>query len=100
VYSYPVTLQAGITYDLSMLYAYISNGTPGSSITVGIGTTTSASVRIATQTLTSSPTVRALKKNDFIFTAPTSGTYYITFTGPTALYSIAELSVKRFAATP
>ncbi|OQP66552.1 hypothetical protein A3860_13815 [Niastella vici] len=100
VYSYPVTLEAGVTYDLSMLYAYISNGTPGSSMTVGIGTTTAASGRIATQTLTTSTTVRALKKNDFIFTAPTSATYYITFTGPTALYSIAELSVKRFAATP
>jgi fibronectin type 3 domain-containing protein len=100
VYSYPVTLVAGTTYDLSMLYAYVSNGTPGSSITVGIGTTTAASGRIATQTLTTSTTVRNLKKNDFIFTAPTSGTYYITFTGPTALYSIAELSVKRFTATP
>lgn len=100
VYSYPVTLDAGITYDLSMLFAYISNGTAGSSMTVGIGTTTAASGRIATQTLTTSTTARNLKKSDFIFTAPSTGTYYITFTGPTALYSIAELSVKRFAASP
>lgn len=100
VYSYPVSLEANTTYDLSLLYSYVSNGTPGSAITVGIGSTTAASGRIATQTLTTSTTVRNLKKSDFIFTAPTSGTYYITFTGPTALYSIAGLSVNRFTATP
>jgi fibronectin type 3 domain-containing protein len=100
VYSYPVKLEANTAYDFSLLYAYVSNGTAGSAITVGIGTTTAASGRLATQTLTTSTTARNLKKNDFIFTAPTSGTYYITFTGPAALYSIAELSVSRFAATP
>lgn len=100
VYSYPVVLEANTTYDLSLLYSYVSNGSAGSGITVGIGTTTAASGRIVTQTLSTSTTVRNLKKSDFIFTAPSSGTYYITFTGPTALYSIAELAVKRFAATP
>lgn len=100
VYSYPVKLEANTTYDFSLLYAYVSNGTAGSAMTVGIGATTAASGRIATQTLTTATTARNLKKSDFIFTAPSSGTYYLTFTGPAALYSIADLSVSRFGATP
>lgn len=100
VYSYPVQLEAGATYDFSLLYAYISNGTAGSAMSVGIGTTTAVSGRIATQTLTTSTTARELKKKDFIFTAPASGTFYITFTGPTALYSIAALSVRPFVSIP
>lgn len=99
VYSYPVTLDSNTTYDFSMLFAYVSNGTVGSSLTVGIGTTTATSGRIATKTFTTSGT-RALKKDDFYFTAPTSGTYYLTITGPTALYSIGELSVRKVVTNP
>ena len=99
VYSYPVTLEANTTYDFSMLHAYVSNATGSKTITVGVGKTTATSDRIASHVFTTSGT-RALNRENFIFTSQEAGTYYLTFTGNWALYSIAELSLNKIEINP
>ncbi len=99
VYSYPVTLEANTTYDFSMLHAYVSNATGGKTITVGVGKTTATSDRIASHVFTTSGT-RVLNRESFIFTSQEAGTYYLTFTGNWALYSIAELSLNKLDINP
>ena len=98
-YSYPVVLEANTTYDFSMLHAYWSNATGGKSITVGIGKTPEATGRFASQVFTTSGTA-TLKRDNFVFTSQEAGTYYLTFTGDWALFSISDLQLKKLEATP
>lgn len=99
VYNYPVTLEANTVYDFSMLHAYFSNSTGGRSITVGIGKTTSTTDRIASHTFFTTGT-RTLKREDFVFTSQEAGTYYLTFTGDWALFTIGELALRKYEVTP
>jgi hypothetical protein len=99
VYYYPVTLEANTTYDFSMLHAYISNATGSRTITVGIGRTTATSGRIASRVFTTSGT-RDLKRESFVFKSQEAGTYYLTFTGNWALFSIGELSLNKIDVNP
>ncbi|WP_114778443.1 LamG-like jellyroll fold domain-containing protein [Botryobacter ruber] len=98
-YSYPVTLEANTTYDFSLLHAYWSNSTGGRNMTVGIGKTTAAADRFATQTLSTTGTA-TLKRDSFIFTSQEAGTYYLTFTGDWGLFSIAALSLNKIDVAP
>jgi fibronectin type 3 domain-containing protein len=99
VYSYPVTLEANTTYDFSMLHAYVSNATGSKTITVGVGKTTATSDRVASHVFTTNGT-RVLNRENFIFTSQEAGTYYLTFTGNWALFSIAELSLNKLEINP
>ncbi len=94
VYVLPVTLEANTTYDFSMLHAYVSNSTGAKTITVGVGKTNTASGRYATKVFNAVGT-RDLKRESFVFTSQEAGTYYLTFTGPWGLFSIAELSLNK-----
>lgn len=98
-YTYPVTLAANTTYDFSMLHAYFSNATGSKYITAGIGKTTAVADRIASHTFNSEGT-KALKREHFLFTSQEAGTYYLTFTGTWALYTVAELSLVKVNVTP
>ncbi|MCZ4222958.1 glycosyl hydrolase [Pedobacter rhodius] len=93
-YTYAVTLEANSTYNFSMLHAYLSNATGSKTLTVGIGKTTSASDRFASSNFVTSGTAD-LKRENFSFTSQEAGTYYLTFTGPWGLFSIAELSLNK-----
>ncbi|GAB2541152.1 glycosyl hydrolase [Rufibacter soli] len=99
VYSYPVTLEANTTYSFSLLHAYWSNSTGGRSMRVGIGKTTAAGDRLASQAINTTGTA-ALKRDNFVFTTQEAGKYYLTFTGDWALFSIAELSLKKLDLAP
>ena len=99
VYSFPVTLEANTTYDFSMLHAYISNATGGKTITVGIGKTVAATDRYASRVFTTTGT-RALKKDDFYFTAQEAGQYYLTITGDWGLFSVGELALNKLEVNP
>jgi hypothetical protein len=99
VYNYPVSLEANTTYDFSMLHAYVSNATGSRSMTVGIGKTTSSADRIASHTFITSG-ARALKRENFSFTSQEAGTYYLTINGDWALFSIAELAVRKVVTEP
>jgi hypothetical protein len=98
VYTYPVTLEANTTYNFSMLHAYVSNATGAKTITVGIGKTTASADRYASHVFNTSGNVD-LKRENFAFTSQEAGTYYLTFTGPWGLFSIAELSLNKNTAS-
>lgn len=100
VYSYPVSLEANTTYDFSWLYSLTANNSGSQPITVGVGKTVSTADRIASKTFYTNTTLRDLKRDNFVFTTQDSGTYYLTINGNFALYSIAELMVRKFTATP
>ncbi|GAB2541146.1 LamG-like jellyroll fold domain-containing protein [Rufibacter soli] len=99
VYSYPVTLEANTTYNFSLLHAYWSNSTGGTSMRVGIGKTTSAADRLASQVLNTTGTA-TLKRDNFVFTSQEAGKYYLTFTGDWGLFTISDLAVKKLDASP
>ncbi|MDR6339632.1 hypothetical protein HNQ91_002697 [Filimonas zeae] len=92
-YTYPVTLQANTTYTFSMLQGYVSNATGGKTLTVGVGKTTAASARFASQSFTPAGTKNLVRSN-FTFTTQEAGTYYLSITGTWGLYSIGELQLK------
>lgn len=98
-YSYPVTLEANTTYTFSMLLGYVSNASGGKTVTAGIGKTISAGDRFASQTFTAIGT-QDFGLNSFTFTTTDAGTYYLTFTGDWALFSVADLGVKKLEALP
>ena len=98
-YSYPVTLEANTTYDFSMLHAYWSNATGGKSIHVGIGKTPEAAGRFASQVFPTNGTA-TLKRDSFVFTSQEAGTYYLTFTGDWALFSVSDLKLNKLNTSP
>lgn len=98
-YSYPVTLAANTSYEFSWLFGYISNATGNKTMTVGIGTTTAVADRFASRIFTTSGT-RVFTKDNFTFTSQAAGVYYITITGDWALFSCADLQVRKMETTP
>ena len=100
VYSYPVTLEANTTYDFSWLYSLTANNSGSQPLVVGVGKTVYTADRIASKTFYTNTVLKDLKKDNFTFTSQEAGTYYITINGNFALYSIAELTLRKFSATP
>ncbi|WP_141217598.1 glycosyl hydrolase [Siphonobacter sp. BAB-5385] len=94
LYAYPVNLEANTTYNFTMLSSYLNNATGGRNITVGIGKTTKLADRYSSRVI-STQGQNALKKDNFVFTSREAGTYYLTLTGDRALYSVAELQIKK-----
>ncbi|BAV05333.1 hypothetical protein FLA_1340 [Filimonas lacunae] len=98
-YTYPVVLEANTTYEFSMLHAYYSNATGSRTITAGIGKTTAAANRLALHVFATNGT-KELTKEKFLFTSQETGVYYLTFTGDWGLFTVGELSLTKYAATP
>ncbi|WP_114778435.1 T9SS type A sorting domain-containing protein [Botryobacter ruber] len=77
VFSYPVQLQAGTSYRFSMLYQWWSNGN-APTYTVGISRDMAGTDNVTTQQFFAE-TRNVMQSGEITFTAPSTGTYYITF---------------------
>ena len=99
-YSLPVTLEASVAYEFSMLYEWWSNGSPGNMATA-ISTTRSEQGILATASLPV-PTVRnVLQQGVFAFTVPATGVYYLLFSGAAGvMYGIGELELAKKTCEP
>lgn len=99
VYTYPVTLEANTSYELSLLMAYWSNSGGSKSITVGLSPNADGSDPVVSQLVTTG-NQGVLSRSRLTASIATAGKYYITLTGDWALYSVGEVSVNKITSDP
>ncbi len=92
-YSYPITLESGQQYKLSLIYELIANAGSGAKLDIAISENADGSGTIASKSFTTGNSLK-LRNGDFNFTSQTDGTYYVTITGDWGLFGIGELEVK------
>lgn len=96
IYTFPVTLEANTVYNFSMLHGYWANAKGSKSVTVSIGQTSEPENAFAAHEFNPLG-ARDLTKDGFSFTSNEAGTYYLTFKGTWALYTIGELSLNQIS---
>ena len=99
-FSFPLTLEANTTYELSFVYELWANADPGVSINAGISTTKNGTGVIASGTYV---TGAALNLQDGVlrFTTNAAGQYYMVFSGNArAMFGIGGFELKTYSSEP
>ncbi|WP_028374698.1 glycosyl hydrolase [Leeuwenhoekiella sp. MAR_2009_132] len=90
VFSLPVTLKAGVSYQFSGLIDQVDGGT--ADLQLALATTPEGSTTLVSQTITTSNT---LQQASLLVTPEADATYYLKFTAASGTIGLANLSVLK-----